>query len=110
VSFNGCIVRLNLREIGIYTATEVLKAHFEQFYKGPATTAVVNQAPFDLPVFKRPKMAEINLPGGLLFFRSTLPESFPIPRGILSALTTRQVDPENVTVIKVRVVTRSLCF
>ena len=92
-----------MREIGVYTANEVLKAHFEQFYKGPATadSVVINQAPFDLPVFKRPKMAEINLPGGLSFFRSTLPESYPIPRGILSALTTRQVDPENVTVMKV---------
>lgn len=59
--------------------------------------------PFDLNEFLYPKIVEISLPGGLCYYKSTIPDQYPMAyrSESLRALITRCVDPENVSVLKV---------
>ena len=94
-------VRYNARELGVYVAGEVMKAHVDLFADGHSKPLV------DLPEFINPKIIEFALPGGLFCFKSTLPDQYPeaVLPNMLRPLTTRCVDPENVTVLKVLCVT-----
>lgn len=81
-------------------ADEVLRNQLSLLSSSKAPTEL--KAPFDLKEFMVPKIIECSLPGGLFFYKSVLPDQFAISTGDTArALTTRCVDPENVTVVKV---------
>lgn len=99
--FLSCtVIRFNAREVGIYVANEVLKT---QFLDKPVAQFETVRPPFDLFEFSAPKIVEFALPGGLYYYKSKLPDSYPVlsPTNSLRSLTTRCVHPENVFVVKV---------
>ena len=88
--------------MGVHVANEVLRNHLN----AQSTTDIEVSSvatPFDLREFTDPKIVEYFLPGNLYYYKSCLPDRYPMPlhTDTVRALTTRCVDPENVTVFKV---------
>lgn len=102
-------VRYNARELGEYVAGEVMKAQLNQSTEEHSVCS--GRHIVDLPEFRNPKIVEFSLPGGLFCFKSTLPDPYPeaLSPEMLRPLTTRCVDPENVTVLKVFLLLANIC-
>ncbi len=83
--------------MGLFVAKGVLRDQFNVLEESDQT----NDFPYDLPEFTTPKITQFPLPGGLHYYKSSMPDSYPFPVYETFSMTTRCVDPENVFVIKV---------